>query len=687
MRPALPVPTTATCQKAPLSALRQIFFFLLAGLISCSTAAVAQDSGFPSLPKQGKLPAPEVVHELQDSIAKLRAAVDLLPPDSKDQSADIEVLIRSVDLAIQDHLFYRDSDAKSAAQILQTAKARLEALQAGATTARHTGLPTSPLEKPTSIVGGFVSKIDGSVQPYGLVLPAGWEAGPSEPRRLDVWLHGRGDSNVEMQFVRGRLNSAGPVTPDNTFVLHPFGRHCNAFKFAGEVDVYEAIQTVAAQYSIDPSKISIRGFSMGGAGCWQFAVHDPGMWFAANPGAGFADTVLYQGWDSKPAYPMTPYQIQLLNWYDCPPWAGNLANTNVLAYSGEIDKQKLAADTMVAASKKLGLEWLHIIGPGMGHKIDPNSADIMDKQLSEWAAEAEPAIPNVDFTTYFLRYPRCHWLTVNGLERHWSPGRVQGKVEGGTISIDATGVTHLAIDLPADQLPTDSEAITIRIGESGLAAPDAVAGKPYHCDLVFTPEGWSVAGAPDQSLRKRPGLQGPIDDAFTKPFLIVLPSRPCWHGSVERWVSAETEIAIKRWHDIMRGEARTVLDRDLDAEMIRDFNLVLFGDPHANRTLGGIIDRLPIVWTREQLVMNGKSYDPADHAAAMIYPNPLNPDRYVVLNSGLTFREFSNVSNSRQIPMLPDWAIIETSEEQGPLLPGTIPDAGFFDEKWKAKSN
>ena len=35
---------------------------------------------------------------------------------------------------------------------------------------------------------------------------------------------------------------------------------------------------------------SMRGFSMGGAACWQFAVHYPDRWFAAAPGAGFAET-------------------------------------------------------------------------------------------------------------------------------------------------------------------------------------------------------------------------------------------------------------------------------------------------------------------------------------------------------------------------------------------------------------
>ncbi len=62
---------------------------------------------------------------------------------------------------------------------------------------------------------------------------------------------------------------------------------------------------IATLIPIDRKRISIRGFSMGGAGCWHFAVHDPTRWFAVNPGAGFVDTIQYQGWQDKMPYPLT----------------------------------------------------------------------------------------------------------------------------------------------------------------------------------------------------------------------------------------------------------------------------------------------------------------------------------------------------------------------------------------------
>ena len=69
----------------------------------------------------------------------------------------------------------------------------------------------------------------------------------------------------------------------------------------------------------------------------------------------------------------------------------------------------------------------------------------------------------------------------------------------------------------------------------------------------------------------------------------------------------------------------------------------------------------------------------------MIYPNPLNPEKYIVFNSGFTYREYDYLNNARQVPKLPDWAIIDIRQPASPRWPGGIAQAGFFDEKWQWK--
>lgn len=115
------------------------------------------------------------------------------------------------------------------------------------------------------------------------------------------------------------------------------------------MDVFEAIEDTTRHFRIDPERTYVRGFSMGGAACWQFATHYSDRWFAANPGAGFAETPRFlESFQQETLIP-TAWQRKLWNLYDCDKYALNLFHCPTIAYSGELDKQKQAADVMAEA--------------------------------------------------------------------------------------------------------------------------------------------------------------------------------------------------------------------------------------------------------------------------------------------------------------------------------------------------
>jgi len=124
-------------------------------------------------------------------------------------------------------------------------------------------------------------------------------------------------------------------------------------------------------------------------------------------------------------------------------------------------------------------------------------------------------------------------------------------------------------------------------------------------------------------------------------------------------------------------------DSSVSSADLKENHLVLFGDPDSNQFLRDIQDELPVRWTAASIEIGKQSFDRASHAVVMVYPNPANPDRYVVLNSGFTFREFAYLNNARQIPMLPDWAVIDIGEGANSVYPGKVVAAGFFDESWQ----
>jgi pimeloyl-ACP methyl ester carboxylesterase len=623
------------------------------------------------------------------SLARDVAAVADAPDADK---ADVLVFARAVRLAVEDQFLYSDKEVAQAEQLLARGRERLGALQAGRRGAQLLGAGSGPDGGPGLAVGGFRSRIDGSVQPYGLVLPAGFMASDTKPRRLDVWLHGRGEKMSEVAFLTQRLATVGEVAPADTIVLHPYGRYSNAFKFAGEVDVLEAIAHVQSILPIDDRRIVIRGFSMGGAGCWQLAVHHPGMWLAATPGAGFAETVEFLRTFQQQEFTPTVAQARLLHWYDCPDWAENLRTLPTIAYSGELDRQKQASDVMVAACRARGFEIPHVIGPQTAHKIHPDSKAEIEAFLTKQAEQGRPAAPReIDFTTYTLQYPQRAWLTVTGLGEHWREARVRAAVKSlQKIEITTTNLTGLTLDIPLESKLIDAgRLVTVRIDGTALAVPVPAGGR-WHPAFAASASGWRLveetAPAAGGPLRKRPGLQGPIDAAFMDAFVFVGPE-PGREATVaaDRWAAEEFARAKREWRRHFRGDIVERTPAEVSAEDMATKHLVLFGTPESNPLIARVLPQLPVRRDGDAWRIGEARAPAADSLPVLIYPSPLHPDRYIVLNSGFTFREYAYLNNARQIPMLPDWALVSVVAGRDSQAPGTVLAEGFFDEEWQPR--
>ncbi|MGV3482890.1 MAG: prolyl oligopeptidase family serine peptidase [Planctomycetaceae bacterium] len=664
-------------------------------------------------------PIPPAGIELDDSVrarladhaSQIRAAVEQAKAATPADQAEVLVFARAIELGLEQSTFYSPAEIKQAEVLTELALRRAKTLVGGdaspiggrpaqapnwlqAELAPAVAPKTSDLataESPSSprlIVGGFRSQIDGSIQPYGLVVPASCTAADAKPLRLDVWLHGRGEKSGEVQFLHQRSKQVGEVAPPDTIVLHPYGRYCNAFKFAGEIDVLEAIEHVKSLFPIDEGRINIRGFSMGGAGCWQMAVHYPGMWMAATPGAGFCETREFLKTFQQEEFVPTKDQAALLHWYDCPDWGNNLRYLPTIAYSGELDKQKQAADLMERTLQSRGIDLVHLIGPGTAHKLHPDSKADIERRLSELAANKPKHGPRqVDFTTYTLRYPQSHWVHVEGLHEHWKESRVQADVDpSGVLRVTTGNVTRLSLG-PFTNLAADKPS-SLLIDEQRLPLPASLEAD-QRITLTQADGRWSIlpANSPvDAELQKRPGLQGPIDDAFLSPFVFVSADEVPSPSVVDRWVASEFSHATGEWRRQFRGDVHAKSAAAVSAEDKRSKNLILFGTPDSNPLIAEVLKTMPIAWTKTGLKAEGAEH-PADTAALVaIYPSPYAKDRYVVINSGFTYREYAYLNNARQIAMLPDWAILDVKDGANSQMPGRVLEADFFDESWGLKT-
>ena len=535
--------------------------------------------------------------------------------------ADVEVYYKAVAWMLRfPEEVYTKTYAANAAMLVKRGIERAAALEKGA----HPW--TSAKGARTALA--YLSKVDASTQPYHLVTPEAFDA--THPARLDVVLHGRGATLTEVSFLAQAENPKFQVTYPDRLELHVFGRANNAYRWAGETDVFEALAAVRNRYNIDPARISLRGFSMGGAGAWHIGLHHPHRWAAIEAGAGFTETRNYAKISDPP-----PHYQKLWHIYDAVDVAANAFNVPTVGYGGEIDPQLRASLNIREQLEREGimatLRAIFLVGPKTAHKFHPDSKKESDAFLDKHVIPGRVAAPEkIRFVTYTTRYGECDWITVEGLERHYE--RAEVDADGNRIT--TKNVSRVSVRRPS---------------------PVAIDGQNFAASGTFEKSGakWQLAGA-DRGLRKRPGLQGPIDDAFNDSFLVVKPSAP--HPAMERFLN---EYA--KW---MRGDPRTVEASQLKATHIRDHNLILFGDAQSNAVMRRVLPKLPMSWPKD-----GKSL-------ALIYPNPLNPARYVVLNSGHTFGETEfKGTNALLFPRLGDYAILNAD--------GSMAATGFFDESWK----
>ncbi len=616
-------------------------------------------------PKGVALPA-ELRTKLEGELKSLQARVKKLK-EKKVDTLDAEVFVKALQFSLVNGEYFRDKDFPLGEKMVTLAKERLDGLESGKT-------PWN--EQRGALVRGLRSRIDDSVQPYGLFIPE--ELNLKKPSPLLVWLHGRGDTTTDIGFINRSLTKNAALgrffDSKEMITIAPFGRQCIGWKHSGEIDIFEAIEQVKKQYKIDEDRIVLAGFSMGGAGAWHVGAHYTDRFAGVYPGAGFVDVAKYNRLKQED-FPVW-YEQTLWGLYDVPGYVRNLFNVPITVYTGEEDKARPQSELMVKNFAREGRKLTHLIGPGMGHRYHPDTAKEIQSLIEKNARDGLNHYPaQVTLQTRTLRYPRMFWVKVTGLDEHWKDSRVDAEMKyDNLVKVTTKNVSSFQLERKlkaGTKIEVDGQEISL---EKGLA----------EVELVKAGDKWEL-GQPAAGLRKKPGLQGPIDDAFMESFLVVTPDGKSENELLERWVKFEIAHFDKRWRELMRGKLRVKQADEVSDEDIAKYNLILWGSPDSNLVMNRLADKLPVKWGAKEISVGGKKFDTTWHLPVLVYPNPFNQEKYVVINSGHTFREGHDRTNSLQNPKLPDWAILDLSQMPDNLSAGKVVAADFFDEQWQVK--
>jgi len=562
----------------------------------------------------------------------------------------------------------------------------------------------------------YRSFVDGSVQPFSVLLPTAYRSGEAYP--LILLLHGAHVTGWGQNII-----SFEPKEWTIQVAVHDRGN--NRYRDVGELDIDEVMTEVKRRYRIDDDRIYLSGHSMGGYGAWFQGVRRPDLWASISPQAGYADYFLYHpAMSSAPGSTQQQFQKPLLESWSPLLFVENLLHVPAYIVHGAKDDNVAVEHSrrMAARLKELDYKFVYDENPEGGHWWGPRGkhygVEVVDKPPI-WTYFQKHnrrmiAPKRVIFKTDTLRYRRAYWVVIDELDEANQFARIEAEVKApNTIAVRQNNITQFTLTLgeklvdinqpvtvTADnrtifigELPT-SKKLTLRresdgsylqllnetdLRKLGKNAENRFGGVAVQLDRSGNPA--RIIPLSPAPLKKTEKKYGTISDAFNRPFLFVIGTNP--KNLKDQAIFAASRRAAEalrhEWMARANGIVKVKADSEITKEDINEYNLILFGNPQINSLIARINDQLPIKFSAGGIRVGDKTFTNEDVGMALVYPNPLNQNRYVVVAGGVSADSMQTVGRLR-LNELPDYVIFDNRALKGEKT--QFVGGGFFDKHW-----
>ena len=444
----------------------------------------------------------------------------------------------------------------------------------------------------------YTSAIDGAELAYAVWLPPEYASRTDWP--MIVFLHGSGEGGG---WVAPTKPSASiPVREELDelpfVVVFPLMRGSWSISTLAERDVLDVVADAQAKLEVDPNRVHLVGLSLGGFAAWRIACRYPDL---------FASLSIFCG-GGEPDLAVNLRHVPVRVWH-------GTRDSNVPVERGR---------ALVAALRaaRLPVEYVEI--PAKGHVIWQEP--LRQPEFYAWLAAQRRVVQprRVSYRTHSLRYAGAYWAKIESLVDPALPGLVDVFIppDEGIVVVHAENVARLRLDPPPELLPR-TKPVHFVVDQREVQA------KP-------TEQGWELelVGADQKStLRKRPGLAGPIQDVLFDRFVVVVAEDeqgvplPAWQAAAEQ-AFAWRQQPVTEQIPIIPVSALT-------DEMRSSAHLICFGNASNHAVLANLADITPLVCTHGHVFLYRKLMPIDLSAFVLVYPRPDAPGRYVVACSGL----------------------------------------------------
>ena len=534
---------------------------------------------------------------------------------------------------------------------------------------------------------GYYSEIDGSLQGYALHVPDKYSENKAYP--LVINLHGYDPSfsswqeNIFLPIFMPHATAHGRY-----IVVNPFGRGNTMYQNIGENDVLAVLAEVQRLYNIDVNRIYLTGGSMGGAGTWNIGLAYPDKFAALAPIMGPTE---FNFWNGPADGKILPVRKFINEQRSALSYAENSLHLPIFCNHGVQDDIVPIEQSrkMVKRLRELRYNIKYVEHPDAQHGgFKPE----MDQGIYDWFENLErnPDPKKVVLKSGDLKHCRSYWVKIERFVNLLQFAKVTAEiVSANTIRVETDNVARFSLFL-TDKLVDIEQPITVIINDQKEFQIALKRNQRLVFSAKLTDDGkiadWQEGNLwHDRKLIKKTGLMGPIVDAFNTGFVLVYGSK----GTAEENLvtKREAEAFSAQWRSWQHVPCRIMKDTKISDNEIEKYNLILFGDANCNLIVRKIDEFLPLCFKENSIVAGDKEFKGDDVGLAMIYPNPLNENRYVVIFAGITSR--ATIGITRRIGTEFDYVVFDARTIginilQGNLMvDGTPLLYGFFDQDWQ----
>lgn len=541
------------------------------------------------------------------------------------------------------------------------------------------------------LMRGYRSAISEHLQGYAVYIPKDYD--PARKYPVLVMLHGgSANGNLFLGVVLGNnmnwkeysqhlWDDFTPRFTPQFIIVAPDGFGHVMWRWMGEQDVLDVIADVQKHYSVDENRIALGGLSNGGVGAYNFGLRHASRFSIVTPIAGAPSWLQYAGGSVPEAQrramvPLSGMQI-----------AENAINTDLRYFHGHLDGGPMKPRFVEEFTKVIAA-----LGVPFKEKWFDAGHDLLYlvhrhgkfyKDLEPLRRKQRPS--EVRIVTGDYRANRQHWVTVTRIENYPTLARVRAVVNGDRIDLEAAHVARMELDLREVPLVAGTNLRIAVAGREIYSGPRAALGNTatiVHEGAAYRVQ--TTAPAASRALEKKPGLSGPITDSYYDAVLHVYGTQDPRATAALKRTAERSANGSPLW--LWRVKQRVLADTEVSDALLHSHHVVLYATPGSNALLDRMLSALPMQLDAQGIHVGEQFYEGRGVGVKLIYPNPLAPERYVIVQAAPTT---ASVDGGRQLPdFLPDYVVYDAaSTASRPRL--TFPNKpaprvmGYFDDAWQ----